>query len=58
MNRINSVILIIVSVLILSGKINAQEKLYSNEFPLKDVQLLDGPFKHARDLNIQGSFGI
>ncbi len=33
--------------------INAQENLYPNEFPLKDVQLLAGPFKHARDLNIQ-----
>ncbi|WP_461634243.1 glycoside hydrolase family 127 protein [Labilibaculum euxinus] len=32
---------------------SAQEKLYSNEFPLGDVQLLDGPFKHARDLNIE-----
>jgi DUF1680 family protein len=31
----------------------AQDKLYPNEFPLKDVTLLDGPFKHARDLNIQ-----
>jgi DUF1680 family protein len=31
----------------------AQDKLYKNEFPLADVQLLDGPFKHARDLNIQ-----
>ena len=31
----------------------AQNKLYPNEFPLKDVTLLDGPFKHARDLNIQ-----
>jgi DUF1680 family protein len=31
----------------------AQDKLYSNEFPIKDVTLLDGPFKHARDLNIQ-----
>lgn len=31
----------------------AQEKLYPNEFPLGDVKLLDGPFKHARDLNIQ-----
>lgn len=30
----------------------AQNKLYSNEFPLGDVKLLDGPFKHARDLNI------
>jgi DUF1680 family protein len=31
----------------------AQDKLYSNEFPLTDVILLNGPFKHARDLNIQ-----
>jgi len=37
------------------GSINlhAQNKLYPNEFPLGDVQLLDGPFKHARDLNIE-----
>jgi len=34
-------------------EINGQEKLYPNEFPLNDVKLLDGPFKHARDLNIQ-----
>ena len=27
--------------------------MYRNEFPLSDVQLLDGPFKHARDLNIE-----
>ena len=33
--------------------IHAQEKLYANEFNLGDVKLLDGPFKHARDLNIQ-----
>src|SRR5660397_38683 len=40
---------------ILLGHINlkAQNKLYPNEFPLGDVQLLDGPFKNARDLNIQ-----
>ncbi|HWB92966.1 MAG TPA: glycoside hydrolase family 127 protein, partial [Puia sp.] len=31
----------------------AQQSLYPNEFPLGDVVLLDGPFKHARDLNIQ-----
>ena len=34
-------------------EIHAQDKLSPNEFPLKDVTLLDGPFKHARDLNIQ-----
>ena len=32
---------------------NAQYNLYFNEFPLGDVTLLDGPLKHARDLNIQ-----
>ena len=35
------------------GTIQAQEKLYKNEFPISDVTLLDGPFKHARDLNIE-----
>lgn len=33
--------------------IHAQDKLYSNLFPLADVTLLNGPFRHARDLNIQ-----
>jgi DUF1680 family protein len=32
---------------------NAQDKLYADEFPLGDVTLLDGPLKHARDLNIE-----
>jgi uncharacterized protein len=31
---------------------HAQQALYSNTFPIADVTLLDGPFKHARDLNI------
>src|SRR5512145_855532 len=31
----------------------SQNKLYPNEFPLGDVTLLDGPFKNARDLNIE-----
>ena len=33
--------------------INAQDKLYSNEFPLSQITLLEGPLKHARDLNIE-----
>ena len=33
--------------------INAQDKLYSNEFPLSQITLLEGPLKHARDLNIK-----
>ena len=33
--------------------INAQDKLYHDEFPLSDITLLDGPLKKARDLNIE-----
>lgn len=32
---------------------SAQDKLYPDMFPLGDVKLLDGPLKHAQDLNIQ-----
>ncbi len=31
----------------------AQERLYDNAFPLSDVKLLEGPFKHAQELNLQ-----
>ncbi|MBP1618126.1 MAG: hypothetical protein H6Q14_1953 [Bacteroidetes bacterium] len=44
------------SILFLLGcwqSIYSQDKLYHDEFPLGDVTLLDGPFKHARDLNIK-----
>jgi uncharacterized protein len=33
--------------------VRSQEKLYSNEFSLSEVTLLESPFKHARGLNIQ-----
>ena len=33
--------------------VEAQDKLYSNEFPIGDVKLLDGPLKKARELNIK-----
>ena len=36
-----------------AGSIQAQDRLYADEFPLGDVTLLDGPLKHARDLNIK-----
>ncbi len=40
--------------LMMSGiSVNAQDRLYENTFSLSDVQLLDGPFKHACDLNVQ-----
>lgn len=32
--------------------IKAQTQLYENQFPLSDVRLLDGPFRHAMDLNV------
>lgn len=35
-----------------SLSVSAQEALYSNEFPLSDVHLLDSPFKHAMDVNV------
>ena len=38
---------------LLSASATAQDKLYADEFPLGDVTLLDGPLKHARDLNIE-----
>ena len=39
-------------VLLLGTGAAAQDKLYRDEFPLDAVKLLDGPLKHARDLNI------
>ena len=33
------------------GSTQAQEKLYPNSFPLSEVTLLDGPFKHAQEVN-------
>ncbi|MEO2071181.1 MAG: glycoside hydrolase family 127 protein [Zunongwangia sp.] len=33
-------------------EVSAQEKLYTNEFPVENVSLLDGKFKNARDLNM------
>jgi len=35
------------------GSIQAQDRLYADEFPIGDVTLLDGPLKKARDLNIK-----
>ena len=32
---------------------SAQDRLYADEFSLCDVILLDGPLKHARDLNVR-----
>ena len=53
-----SMLILIAFFTVLLNNVNAQEELYKNEFPLSDVQLLDGPFKHARDLNIEVLLGI
>ena len=37
---------------VLFSQMHSQDRMYHNTFPLSDVSLLDGPFKHARDLNI------
>ena len=39
--------------LLAAGSIQAQDRLYADEFPLGDVTLLDGPLKKARDLNVK-----
>ncbi|HEY3388987.1 MAG TPA: glycoside hydrolase family 127 protein [Prolixibacteraceae bacterium] len=57
MTRERKIILLQISAficcLLFAGNVQSQNKLYPNEFPLGDVKLLDGPFKHARDLNIE-----
>lgn len=49
--RINLVLLVFFRIFLSMSY--AQEKLYTNEFPLSAVQLLDGPFKEAQDLNLK-----
>ena len=41
------------AMLLTAGSMQAQDRLYADEFPLGDVTLLDGPLKKARDLNIR-----
>jgi DUF1680 family protein len=53
MNKLIALFLIASCIVGKNSCLNAQDKLYPNEFPLADVILLDGQFKHARDLNIQ-----
>lgn len=44
---------IITGLVALHAPASAQNALYRNSFALADVTLLDSPFKHARDLNIE-----
>lgn len=43
-----------IALVLFSGNtVDAQDRLYANAFPIHDVQLLNSPFQHARDLNIK-----
>ena len=53
MKKINTIVCIVACLLLAGSSTHAQDKLYHNEFPLADVKLLQGPFQHARDLNIK-----
>ncbi len=46
-------LLFFISLLVFTTNVDAQDKLYADEFPLGDVILTDGPLKKARDLNIK-----
>ena len=45
--------LIIIAFALTATFASAQDKLYHNTFNLNQVELLDGPFKHAMDLNVK-----
>lgn len=46
------VLFIALSLVAILSNMHSQEKLYENTFSLSDVKLLDGPFKHALDVNV------
>ena len=50
---IRTVFTLSISLVVCMGSIQAQEKVYSNQFPISDVKLLEGRFKEARDLNLE-----
>ncbi len=46
-------LLLVGAVCLMTSAMNAQDKLYSDEFPLSDVTLLDGFLKNKSELNIR-----
>ena len=44
---------ITVALLLTLSLVTAQDRLYHNTFNLNQVELLEGPFKHAMDLNVK-----
>ena len=53
MKKLNALIFILLLVLVGCAQEKSQKYFYTDQFDLGDVQLLDGPFRHARDLNIE-----
>ncbi len=51
--KLPKMVMVFVPGLLICSNIRAQEKLYTNIFPAADVVLHNGPFRHARDLNIE-----
>ena len=49
MKRITAILILMLSLCCLKSQ--AQDRIYDNTFSLSDVELLDGPFRHALDLN-------
>ena len=45
--------LLLAAFLTCAATLSAQDKLYPNSFPLSEITLLDGPFKHAQDVNVK-----
>lgn len=50
--KVKSIFIIVFLFSVRLIEIFPQDSLYHNTFPLTDVTLLDGPFKHAQDLNV------
>ena len=46
-------LVILTALLLVGSATKAQDTLYTDEFPLGNVTMLDGPLKKARDLNIK-----
>lgn len=53
MKKMFPVFRLLICIIVVNSNIYAQDQLYPNTFSLQDVTLHNGPFKHARDLNIQ-----
>ena len=45
--------ILLLLITISSTSLTAQDALYPNTFPLGDVRITAGPFKHACDLNVK-----